>query len=115
MAKEKIQIRNPSSKRWKKIWALFDENSINEHINPEFLMKLGVVPRQPKETVTLHVKILGEEYSWPFHVSDLNWEELGADAIFGQEFMKLQGLIIKPTSKGMKVEYAPGYPQGPVI
>jgi hypothetical protein len=115
VAREKVQVKVPTAKRWKKIMALFDEGSAHEHINPGLLRELGAKVGQPGGSATLHVKVLGEEYSWPFYVSDLDWEELGVDAIFGREFMKIQGVILKPAPKRMTIEYAPGYPQGPVI
>lgn len=115
VAREKIQVKAPDAKGWKKIAALFDEGSIHEHVNPKLLGKLGVETDRAEGFVTLHVKIMGEEYSWPFRVSDLNWKRLKAEMVFGQEFMKIKGVILKSTPKGMKIEYAPGYPQGPVI
>jgi hypothetical protein len=113
--KEKVQVKAPNAKRWKKIVAVFDGSSAREHINPALLKELGVETDQPGETATLHVRVLGEEYSWPFQVSDLDWKRLGADVIFGEEFMGAQGVVLRPSPKGMKIEYAPGYPQGPTL
>jgi hypothetical protein len=109
-AREKVQVKTPKAKRWKKIMALFDEGSACEYISSQLLSELGA-EIEHEGTVTLHVKVLGEEYSWSFRVSDLNWEQLKVEMVFGQEFMKTQGVLLK----GTKIEYAPGYPQAPVV
>jgi hypothetical protein len=115
VAREKIRVKSPGAKRWKKISALFDGDSPHEHVNPELLRKLNIEINRFSGTAILHVKVLGEEYSWSFRASDLDWRELRADVIFGREFMEMQGVILKPTPKGIRVEYAPGYPREPVI
>jgi hypothetical protein len=107
--KEKIHVKTPDGKKWEKIVALFDERSAHDYIGRNLAKKLVAEGEGGfEETVRLHVKVMGDEYSWPFSLSDT---ERGADLVFGQEFMKNQGVVIK----GNKIAYAPGYPQGPMI
>jgi hypothetical protein len=115
VAREKIQVKSPGAKRWKKISALFDEDSPQEHVNPELLRKLNIEIDRFIGTAILHVKVLGEEYSWSFRATNLDWGKLRADVIFGREFMGVQGVILKPTPKGTRAVYAPGYPREPVV
>ncbi len=115
ISKEKIEAKNPDGKRWKKITAIFDTDSVQGFVSRKLLDELGVGHDVLTETVTLHVKVLGDEYSWKFRVNDGSRQKNYTDLVIGEEFMRLQGVLVKETSKGKRIEYAPGYPQSPVI
>lgn len=114
-AKEKIKIKLPEGGRWKKVMAIFDVDSDDSYASQRLLKELGAKVGAFEENVRLHVKVLGDDYSWSFGISTLPGKEKDADLVFGREFMSLQGVILKQTSKGAKIGYAPGYPQSPVI
>ena len=104
-----VKIKSPVATKWEKAKAIFDTNIPTDKVSERTINKLkidGVVG----EEVFIHVKILGEELSWPFQVV----KNLEADVLFGEEFIQVNGIVIDPSKHG-GVKFAPGYPQAPVI
>ncbi len=115
ISREKIEVKNPDGNRWKKITAVFDTESAQDFVSRKLLDELGITPDAMEETVPIYLKVLGDEYMWKFRVADGSRKKIEGDMVIGREFMRLQGVLIKSTHKGTRIEYAPGYPQSPVI